>query len=742
MRFSDYFSEYRTYTISEKLMDFLGDIKASEYASGIDTLKIGDHIFINFEISVDLPSRGTHNGIDVRKKEPVMIIVNESRYPYEAPIVVPDRTDFPVDILPHLNNLITGCREFKSLCLVREDTDEWFSRITPVLFLQRIREWFADAAAGQLMPHWDYYEPFRAEAYSDFFLYDMSIVDEFVLNEMRRSSKKNYGFFLTYKNTIDGQNIFSIEGRPYLKHKSNSLISDTKKMGEKAQFGIIIWPEADSIGQDFFSADGHEIIAKYQEQVHFKQADCYEMIGNALNRIEGKGFSKQEKTKLNIPLILILPRPRNVIGNESQFEHICGIFSIESGVFVPSRHITPLMPTGAKRLSGHSIGDDLKIAFAGCGALGSKVGYSLLRNGIDNIIWIDKDMFFPHNAVRHSFPTTCTLEHKSKLMQEASKTFGLTNHHYLANKFQNIFPSPTMEEHLTETGIILDFSASENLFGYLCDKSNQYKQRIVRGEMAYSGRLGLLFCESKDRSVCLLDLRASMLDMSLDDAIISKWLETQYHGADSSFQIVNIGQNCSSNTMILPDEIVSYHASIMTSHVKRILADNRPESGVLISYYEPDVPEASYTRFLQVDSYQSVQIGDWTVKLSQNFIKTSRAMVVDAGCLETGGTLIGMINERLKIVYVTRTLSDPNAIKRKESFVIGGVDHREEFDEVIRKSGRQLQLVGQWHSHPNGSVLPSHTDLTTMSAIREEMPHGHVLLSIITNGDQFNLRMY
>jgi hypothetical protein len=70
----------------------------------IQAYRWNDHfIAVPLEVQVNLPTRGTVGDVDIRNREPIILVFNKNRYPLQAPSVYSNRLDFPKDRLPHLN---------------------------------------------------------------------------------------------------------------------------------------------------------------------------------------------------------------------------------------------------------------------------------------------------------------------------------------------------------------------------------------------------------------------------------------------------------------------------------------------------------------------------------------------------------------------------------------------------------------------------------------------------------------
>jgi hypothetical protein len=82
-------------------------------------------VAISVVLKVQLPPRGNYQNIDIREKEPVLIVFNKSSYPDKAPRAYSDRLDFPKKKLAHLYVSKEG--KPAPFCLTRGNLDEWFA---------------------------------------------------------------------------------------------------------------------------------------------------------------------------------------------------------------------------------------------------------------------------------------------------------------------------------------------------------------------------------------------------------------------------------------------------------------------------------------------------------------------------------------------------------------------------------------------------------------------------------------
>ena len=123
-------------------------------------------VAVALELDINLPSRGTSNNIDIKEKEPILLVFCLAKFPNLAPVVKSNRKDFPVEKLSHL--YVVKDNSAPSLCLVRGDTDEWFANRQIQDLITVVKQWFAKAASGQLAEDGDEFDPVRGNFYCTF----------------------------------------------------------------------------------------------------------------------------------------------------------------------------------------------------------------------------------------------------------------------------------------------------------------------------------------------------------------------------------------------------------------------------------------------------------------------------------------------------------------------------------------------------------------------------------------------
>lgn len=90
--------------------------------------------------------------------------------------------------------------------------------------------------------------------------------------------------------------------------------------------------------------------------------------------------------------------------------------------------------------------------------------------------------------------------------------------------------------------------------------------------------------------------------------------------------------------------------------------------------------------------------------------------------LETGGLLLGSLSGQDELVVTTIVGPGRNAIHRPWSFDPDQDWHERALAKVYADSGRKVQYLGDWHSHPNGRASLSPHDKDALKLIASFAP--------------------
>lgn len=708
----------------DELRDYLG--------IPIQTLyECADYVVIRISAAVNLPSRGTVNGIDIREKEPLLIFFHKANFPGRAPQIRVDRRDFPTKQLPHLNPVFPG--EPYCLCLHRGSIDDWYAEHSLADLIERAQRWLEDAAMGHLIKEHDCFEATRIDGGSwigGVSVFSVKLVREFIEDAWEKRPKGGMAYVASY-GTLTSNELEKI--RFYSNFISLSLDEvrtsyDAQKNKSDALLngfpcpGLILWPDNEAVCSEYFGNLPRTI------------NDLYEFgtrIGVNLKDALSPLLDDGEKAGRNIfPVFLCIKRPLKLIHSDSNLEILTFVYfrnESESVIVLPPRE--PLTTSLAQKLSNMEIGKPPKLLLMGCGALGSKIGIHLARAGLNDITLVDHDWLSPHNLTRHALYADSVGKNKATELEKVIRGIYLDGGEHInavaiSDNVFSILNSDTAG--IKGTNLIVDATASVSVLDRLISFNEKTNTPVVRCEIAHQGKLGLMLVEGLGRSPNIGELRASLYDLALDDVRIEGWLTSfksdENDELGAGLEDITIGLGCSSPTMKIADDTISFHASTQAMTIRNLFTNqSHYPSGIHISYVDNgNLPQFSST-FISVEKYRSPvssHTSNWTVRIKRSLCDMLVQKTKDATPNETGGLLIGYIDMKRRIIYVTRQIEPPpDSVGWPYAFKMGVNEIPEKIGIFLQKSGGLIGYVGEWHSHPSGSNRLSSTDRAAIQQI-------------------------
>jgi integrative and conjugative element protein (TIGR02256 family) len=130
-------------------------------------------------------------------------------------------------------------------------------------------------------------------------------------------------------------------------------------------------------------------------------------------------------------------------------------------------------------------------------------------------------------------------------------------------------------------------------------------------------------------------------------------------------------------------------------------------------------------------------VGGWNVILDQGIIRTIMESRLAKLPAETGGVLLGSLDQERRIIYVVDTLPTPeDSEERPTWFVRGSAGLPSSVAKAGAMTGGQVEYIGEWHSHPEGhSCAPSATDVNLFGWLTEHMDSIGAPATMLIAGD-------
>ncbi len=724
---------------------------ASYMGVRIDVIReYADYYVVGVSMAVSLPSRGTRDDVDIHESEPLLVFFHKKEFPGRAPQIRSDRRDFPVSVLPHLNPVPPG--EPYALCLHRGNIDDWFAEHSLPELIERARKWLEDAAMGHLIKERDRFEGTRIDGQhwiGGVSIYSSQLLREFIEAAWKRGPRAGAGYVGSYGSVT---NIWP----EYIRLQTDFAAATLEevlarfKAEQQAQAaarlrlqlpGVILWPAKDAIDSEYFGDLPATINGLYGFADHLG-VDLKQPI-SALLQLETNG------ERGFFPIFLCVRRPLTLIHSDSNVEILSFLYSRGHGgrvyVLPPREPLTPSFSQDLSRVQGV---DARQILLAGCGALGSKIALHLARAGITNIALVDNDWLSPHNLVRHALSAESVGKNKAAELERVIRDIYSDGGQPIGAKAitTNLFSMLNGDRtELRSTRLMIDATASVAVLDRLVDNRGNGGIPVIRCELAHEGKLGFMLIEGPGRSPNLGELRASLYDRALDDSRIERWLTSLLADDDdelgAGLEDITIGLGCSSPTMKVADDIVSYHAAVQAAAIRGVLADAPRSGGFRISYVDTGDSLAFTSNFLPVEKFRtplSNQTHGWTIRIGRGLNDSLLERAKAAAPNETGGILIGYLDGKRKTIYITRQIDAPaGSVGWPYAFRMGVGDVPEQIRSIMQRTGGLIGYVGEWHSHPTGSHRPSSTDQTAMRQLSVNLSRLHrpTFILIVTAKD-------
>jgi hypothetical protein len=717
-----YSSDFEKYTekLPNAIQESIREIEELFEASEIAVLKINDFsVAIPFAIEVNLPSKGTHENIDIRQFEPILISFSINNYPTTSPRVKSDRKDFPSSNLSHLYAVTNG--EPPTLCLVRENLDEWFANRRISDLISVAKQWFSKAANGLLSEDADEFEPVRLEGYIGYSIYSHLKLYRNISENKRHSEKYPYSYLLKTTNLkgLDNPSFRILDVEVTSKNLQELLLLimklDIKFIKERGDndvnlhlFGLLVWND----NFDSNNLYSTSLPKTYSELVTFA-AQYSISIKEPIGEYIKDGLVTSNLTSY-IPIIVGVRRPKKLIGFESNIEFFHFVIkvdkeSIEENTIIPEAkvffqsHREPISSNLAQKISLNN--NQKKTVFIGAGALGSKLLFHYARGGNFNLKAIDNNTFSPHNIVRHDLFMESSGVNKAKAVIEKIKSF-LDNGSSLKYHDGSIFNYDNKQ--LDGYSWLIDTSASLNVQNWLVNSKLNNVPNRARAEIAYKGILGLLYIEGENQNPRIDDLVNYVYFLATNIDVISEWLvEENKKKEGNDYDIVDIGIGCNSPTVIMANDSMSFHSSIFSKILNHESKREKiKKKGFLnISFISEDGLEINSISCLvpPFDIFKCSNNSGWEIRLVPTVLAKMKLEAKKYKRHETGGIFIGICNYKTKTIQVYDTITAPPDSKHSPVYFYRGIENLPEQVEYIKEiSGGMIGYIGEWHTHPMG----------------------------------------
>lgn len=708
VKFSDGYSSDIENGVVLKLEEQLRSYKSSLFNETYKFVKTPrGEIAVGAKVHID-----TGSNSKLLNNEPVLIEFSSiDNIEYSKISIYPDRIDFPFECFPHINFPIDNMPP--SLCLTREDFSDWYSEHTFGDLINLINEWFSDANDGNLikLKDGDYYEPFRHHNTKEL-LFKVPIEENYI------ERFKQSGFFVTPIFRLDKKlEVYSDA------NYSNSPIDALK---------ILLYRDARIVLQKWFI----EYPQTFGELHKFLRENGF--VFDFENMIKQDNNYSNDIQKLIIQIAFV--RPVRVLNKSSRVDSL--YFSINLKELQLKGRETPVSEVMVQDHATVELAqyisstpksfDNKKVLILGCGAIGSKIAYHLYRSGICNLTLCDNDIMSSHNVVRHALTHSGIFDYKVDMVKaDLDRMFRFSKDIVTAIKEDIIQWLPKQE--LANFDLVIDATASASVLHTLSRLVEKHTIPVVRFALSDGGNVGLTYvnydrnCNLTDYYMCLV------MNAAKHDEDLTEWMNKE---RTFNYDRVRVGEGCHSNTMILSDDVISTHSGIASSIIRNIFNKQEKKNAAYLSFSNIEYIGQVFTTEYEMPNFISLSCeneNSWKTRFPKTLFSEIRHIAKIAGHKEIGGYLLGAVDIKHKTIFILDNFESKSSVGSNNQFKLSKDGWKEYYNQIQKWTCNNMMYIGDWHSHPIGSLYQSETDKATNRNVISKEIETQFGVCIITN---------
>ena len=371
---------------------------------------------------------------------------------------------------------------------------------------------------------------------------------------------------------------------------------------------------------------------------------------------------------------------------------------------------------------------EIQGVLAGLGALGSCMAELWSRTRWGNWAFVDNDVLLPHNLVRHIGKDVQIGWSKSDVAAWSAQMNWPTGTQPLS------IPAKItdLDNHLVSTAIsgahlLVDATTTLEVPRDL--SARDVGPRMASTFFTPSGRDSVLILEDASRETRLFAMEGQYYRAVLN----SEWGEAHLDGHQGTYWV---GGGCRDISGVLSKEIVQLHGATLARQLRLLSA--KPNAQIRVwSLNEESGAMACID--IAVEKPVIADLRDWQVIFDDGIDKKIRKFRAAALPKETGGIILGYIDQKLKTIHVVDALpAPPDSVSSETEFVRGEKGVLESIERAAKLTAHIVGYIGEWHSHPpRSSALPSHTDIGLVAYLTDALKlDGVPALMIIAGEDE------
>jgi integrative and conjugative element protein (TIGR02256 family) len=328
---------------------------------------------------------------------------------------------------------------------------------------------------------------------------------------------------------------------------------------------------------------------------------------------------------------------------------------------------------------------------AGVGALGSTLLNLWAREAWGSWTLFDADYIRPHNPIRHEarsdaigYDKVSVLEQQANAVHAGRKAVVRAVPRALSE-----LADPETQQLLSTATLVVDATTTLDLPRDLSRQEGASRSASVF--LTPSAGASVLMLEDAQRQLRLDQIEAQYYRAVLRET----WGQDHLKGHLGEYWV---GGSCRDVSAVMSPETVQLHAALLSRSLRTASEDPKPRLRIwqsdaeMLSIQQHEIPLAPSTR---------MQRGDWSVLVDERLLHTARAIRTRHLPEETGGILLGAVDQHRRTIALVDALAPPDdSVGTPTSFARGTESLAEAVEEASRRTAGIVGYVGEWHSHP------------------------------------------
>lgn len=356
----------------------------------------------------------------------------------------------------------------------------------------------------------------------------------------------------------------------------------------------------------------------------------------------------------------------------------------------------------ARKASGlQEDGAEFQGVLAGLGALGSCLADLWCRTGWGHWSYVDDDILHAHNLVRHIAKDFHLGWAKVDAVADMARLTWPTARKPIAISAKvTEFGHDEVKKAIANARLLVDATTTLEVPRVLSDRDDS--PRMVSIFLTPSGRDSVLLLEDSARKIRLHTIEAQYYRAILNTC----WGGSHLNGHHGSYWV---GGGCRDLSGVLSQEVVQLHGSTLARQVRLLTA--KPEAQIRV-WSLNDGTGAVTCEVVPVAEPTEVTRGEWRVVWDEGLTDKLRGLRAKSLPHETGGVILGYMDQRMKAIYIVDVLPAPTDSDASQvEFTRGAAGVREAMEQAATLTANIVGYLGEWHSHPrHSSAAPSTKD--------------------------------